>query len=294
MQIHLVMKEKIRSYDVSAVAKEVGLQEIKGIAVNRSSDAVRIDLTDHPHLVDGIICAICVKGYAKLKINFQEKELKPGTLMVVLPDSMMDPIEISNDLHIDTIFFSYDLISKIKFANDFNLLEKINSNPSQLLSDEYLNLFQAHHNSIATHYYRKQEKGKEDVLSYLLCALIIDIKTLYTERNYTTKKISRPEQLTNEFFQCLLKYYKKERSITFYADKMNLTPKYLTTAIRKQTKKTISEWITEAVITHAKSVLKTTDTSIQEITDLLNFSDISLFCRYFKRYTNMTPTEYRK
>jgi AraC family transcriptional activator of pobA len=75
---------------------------------------------------------------------------------------------------------------------------------------------------------------------------------------------------------------------------MNLTPKYLTTAIRKQTGKSISEWITEAVITHAKSILKTTDTSIQEITDLLNFYDISLFCRYFKRYTNMTPSEYRK
>ncbi|MFB9064544.1 helix-turn-helix domain-containing protein [Flavobacterium branchiarum] len=91
-----------------------------------------------------------------------------------------------------------------------------------------------------------------------------------------------------------MKYYKEERSITFYADKMNLTPKYLTTAIRKQTKKSISEWITEAVITYSKSVLKTTDKSILEITDLLHFSDISLFCRYFKRYTNMTPTEYRK
>lgn len=288
------MKQKTKTYDVLAVAKEVGLQEVKGIAVNRSADAVRIGLTDHPHLVDGIICAICAKGYAKLKINFQEKELKPGTLMVVLPSSMMDPIEVSDDLHIDTIFFSYDLITKIVFANDFNLLEKINNNPCQLLDDEYLEIFRAHHNSIATHYYRKLKNGKQDVLSYLLCALVTDIRTLYTERTYDTKKVSRSEQLANEFFQCLMKYYKEERSITFYADKMNLTPKYLTTAIRKQTKKSISEWITEAVITHSKSVLKTTDKSIQEITDLLHFSDISLFCRYFKRYTNMTPTEYRK
>jgi AraC family transcriptional activator of pobA len=288
------MKEKIRTYDVSAVAKEVGLQEIKGIAVNRSADAVRIGLTDHPHLVDGIICAICIKGYAKLKINFQEKELKPGTLMVVLPDSMMDPIDISNDLHINTIFFSYDLIMKTAFVNDFDLLEKISNNPCQLLDDDYFELFQAHHTAIVTHYYRKQEKGKKDVLTYLLCALVADVQTLYTERDYINKKISRQDQLTNAFFQYLMKHYKEERNISFYADKMNLTPKYLTTAIRKQTGKSISGWITEAVITHAKSILKTTDTSIQEITDLLNFSDISLFCRYFKRYTNMTPSEYRK
>ncbi|WP_223878185.1 helix-turn-helix transcriptional regulator [Chryseobacterium vrystaatense] len=63
--------------------------------------------------------------------------------------------------------------------------------------------------------------------------------------------------------------------------------------MRKQTGKSILKWINEAVIAHAKFVLKTSNLSIMEVTDLLHFNDSSLFCRFFKRHTNRTPSEYR-
>lgn len=288
------MKNQTLKYDIPFVAQEIGLQKMKDIAISQSSDAVRIGLTNHPHLVEGVICAICVEGNAKLKINFQLNELKPQTLMFVLPNSMMEPVEVSEDLRIDTIYFSFDYIAQLPIIKQFDLLEDIRTNPCTLLDKDYYQIFQSHHANLVKQYYRSVERGKENVLNYLLCALVSDVHGLYDESKLTKKKLTRKEQLTNQFFRVLLNYYKMERSITFYADKMNLTPKYLTTSIRKQTNKSISDWIVEAVISHAKSELKSTDKTIQEITDELNFTEISLFSRYFKRYTSMTPTEYRK
>lgn len=284
---------EIENYDISYVSKEIGLLDIDGIVVNNTDDSVRKGLTNYPHSVSGFICAICVEGTAELKINFQKRELKPGTLMVVLPHSMMEPITVSDDLHIDTIFFSLDLVSRDSLSNDFVLFQEIRQMPCIKLSDSHFDIFRKHHSNISMHYYREQSKSKLDILKYLLLALLTDIKGLYNDNPEQNNTHTRGKELTLQFFDLLYKYHKEQRSVSFYASEMHLTTKYLTTMIRKQTGKSILSWINEAVIAQAKSILKTSNLSITEITDALHFTEPSLFCRFFKKHTNMTPSEYR-
>jgi len=84
------------------------------------------------------------------------------------------------------------------------------------------------------------------------------------------------------------------RSVEFYADKLSLTPKYLTTVVRETSGKTAHDWIIEYVILSAKALLKSTNITIQEISDRLNFPSQSFFGKYFKQQTGMSPVEYRK
>lgn len=283
----------VENYSIPYVSEKIGLQNVEGIVVNRTEDSVRKGLTNYPHTVNGFICAICIKGKAELKINFQKRQLEPYTLMVVLPGSMMEPIEVSDDLHIDTIFFDPDFTSRDSISNHYMFFHEIGQIPCIRLNDESFEIFRQHHTSISMHYYRKESRSKTDILQFLLLALLAEIKDVYNTNGEQGQKHTRATELTAVFFDLLYHHHKKERSVSFYAQKMHLTSKYLTTIIRKQTGKSILVWINEAVVAQAKSLLKTTNLSVMEITDVLNFAESSLFCRFFKRYTGMTPSAYR-
>ena len=73
-----------------------------------------------------------------------------------------------------------------------------------------------------------------------------------------------------------------------------MTPKYLSSIIKKHSDKSAAQWIDEYLILEAKSFLKYSDKSMKEIVNDLNFSDSSFFSKYFKKHTGMTPTEYKR
>lgn len=213
--------------------------------------------------------------------------------MVVLPGSMMEPIKISEDLHIDTIFFDPDFISRDSLSNNYMLFHEVRQTPCIRLNNKGFEIFKQHHKNISMHYHREENRSKADILQFLLLALLTEIKEVYNTNGEQGQKHTRATELTAVFFDLLYQHHKEERTVSFYAQKMHLTSKYLTTIIRQQTGKSILVWINEAVIAQAKSLLKTTNLSVMEITDVLHFAESSLFCRFFKRHTSMTPSAYR-
>jgi AraC-like DNA-binding protein len=106
-------------------------------------------------------------------------------------------------------------------------------------------------------------------------------------------KMSRQEIFFGKFIALLTQYHTQERSVTFYAEKLCITPKYFSTLIKKQTGKSAAQWIDDYVILEAKNLLKFSGMSIQEIAYHLNFSTQSFFGKYFKHQTGLSPSEYR-
>jgi AraC-like DNA-binding protein len=81
--------------------------------------------------------------------------------------------------------------------------------------------------------------------------------------------------------------------VGFYAKKLCMAPKYLSAVIKEKTGKSAFEWINDYVILEAKSLLKSTNMTIQQISDELNFANQSFFGKYFKRLAGMSPKSYR-
>jgi AraC-like DNA-binding protein len=109
--------------------------------------------------------------------------------------------------------------------------------------------------------------------------------------DYFTEKMS---PLLVNFKQLLHKEYRRERSVKFYADKLNITAKHLSDLLKKQTGKTAGEWIDESIVLEAKVLLQNKTLSVSDISDELNFSDQSVFGKFFKTHTSLTPLQYRK
>ena len=124
---------------------------------------------------------------------------------------------------------------------------------------------------------------------------VISIMQVYQKNDDETNSdtVLRSQQLFDKFMALLKLYHTAERSVKFYADRLCLTPNYLSGVIKDYSGKSATEWINEYVILEAKIMLKNTDLSIQEIAYKLNFVTQSAFGKYFKLQTGMGPKFYR-
>lgn len=100
-------------------------------------------------------------------------------------------------------------------------------------------------------------------------------------------------RITDRFFMILHQNFRKERFLDFYADKLKITSKHLSRTVKTQTGLTAVEWIERYVVLEAKVMLKSTDLTIQQIAEELNFSSQSFFGKYFKKVVGVSPKEFR-
>lgn len=136
---------------------------------------------------------------------------------------------------------------------------------------------------------------RREVAQHLITALLHNVR--YIQSNKQTSApvyVSRQEDVFRRFISLVNEHGKQERTISFYAGKLYLTPHYLSTVVKEASGQTVMEWINQAVILEAKVLLKHSNLLIFQISDELNFPNPSFFSKFFKRMTGMTPAEYQK
>ena len=250
---------------------------------------------DNPIIFDGIILGLCVKGKGSVRINFQDYELEENTIIAVLPKHIFNVAEKkSDDFIVETLFFSFDFVAGLPFPNDLDVFMHMGKCPcvkvSEMVMDDLLN----HHTFIVNQYNKNIRYFKTQVMRSLVYSLLLKMGSIYKEENTNMRiKSSRQEELAAKFFELLIKYYATERSVNFYADKMCVTSKYLSLIIKNVTGLPALKWIHEIVITEAKMRLKSTDQTIFQISEELNFPNPSFFGKYFKLHTGSTPLKFR-
>jgi len=277
------------------ISNHLGINAIKNFVI---FDNIKIpeNISLNKYIIfKGIIFGICIKGNATIEISFKEYELEKGSIYIVLPNIMLKTIKKSDDFLVEVLFVSSDFMTDLSLYSDYNILMKMGHHPCiSAKEDEVYNFLELH--SLIVKYYNMPDNPlRVPMVKMLLCALIIAIGGLYFEKDFEASLIKVPRQieLTERFFILLKENYITERNISFYADKLFLTPKYLSSIIKKITGHSIMEWINEAVILEAKIKLKTTDLTVLQISEELNFGNPSFFSRYFKQYTGFTPLAYR-
>lgn len=245
---------------------------------------------------DQLTLILCTQGSRTLQINFAEYTLVQGSLALLYPKSMWREIDTSDDFK--ACYFSIKGTSAkewntfIDLDTIFSLSAYISKHPYTTLSpeetriiEEYLHLLQN----------RCEAKVNAIVLRFLLSAFTLELNRIFTIREKSERsKISRQEDILWKFLALLKQYHKEERTVNFYADKLCISPKHLSSVIKQMSHKTAHELIADFVTISAKRMLKTTTLSIQEISDELNFANQSFFGKFFKQNTGLSPSEYRK
>lgn len=289
--------KRIATKDFTNKVHTNSITEIDGLAISRRTsfnDEFIIDF-QYPYILDGIVLLLCSKGNVRVRVNISEYEFGEWSLLVATPGSILQLLDHSDDCEIDYILFTFDFISDIRLHTQISDIAKVIEQQATLTleTDEYADLMRIHR--LMVKQFDHKDNLREYIVKHLLYSIIFKVLQLYSLRNTITgrRAQTREEEIYQQFISLLFEHYKTERSISFYAEKLHLTPKYFSKMIGKADSLSASEWIDEMVIVGAKALLKSSSFSVAQISEELNFANPSFFSAYFKKRVGVTPLQYR-
>ncbi|MBQ8809013.1 MAG: AraC family transcriptional regulator [Bacteroidales bacterium] len=241
------------------------------------------------YILGGMVICLCRRYEGSIYIDGKEHKLGESSI-AILPEKHL--VRFTESIKVETIQFiavTTDYILNMPSPIDTSIFSYSRYIPVMQVSDSKFDDFQSYFRFL---YKESNEKStyQDEILRSILYALILEITGEYdAQYNLNTGAEIKSHDVSDKFFHLLAVYYKENRTVQFYADKLNITSKYLTTAIKKTTGRPVLEWLHEAVLIEAKMLLMTTDLTVQEISDRLNFSSPSAFVQFFKKHTGTTP-----
>lgn len=135
---------------------------------------------------------------------------------------------------------------------------------------------------------------KKELVLFSFNLFLYELAAIYGNYSRFIKiKHSRKEKLVMQFFSILEANCRRQHGVKFYADALFITKGHLTKTVKEVTKKTTKQFIEEALIVEARILLQNENCTILQIVEELQFSNASFFCNFFKKYTSMSPSEYR-
>lgn len=264
----------------------------------------KMDIIEYPCRFHGYMAFFCIKGEFEVEINLKKFTIRKDSMFIYTPGNIVrvtniDPRE-KESVHFVVVAISEDLMSSTRF--DFSKLY----NESLRLLESPCVVINEKEREMCKKYFELAEEvsslgmpNTRESVAALISSVFYLIGALWTDRLTEAKKkddnVSTRSRIILEDFLLLVRdNHTKERSLSFYADKLYLTPKYLSKLIKSVSGKSAHEWIDSFVILEAKNLLKYSDMSIKSIVYELNFPNQTTFYRFFKTKTGMTPSEYRK
>lgn len=249
----------------------------------------------HPYKLGDVLAVICNDGEATGTINLRQYHLRKNNLVIVLADHIMESFEVSPDFKSTYIFMSQSFLYGLNIGDGYKFYESVENNPCILLDDRTANAVNSYVNMCRAMIEISDLNPNTKESLQLLTRLFFLNMGWFIHREAVKKTTdSRQSEVMNAFISLVKSNYHEHRDVEYYAGRMNLTAKYLTTLIKKASGKPALQWIEDYVILDAKAQLSSTQNSIQQICYDLNFPTPSFFGRYFKRAVGMSPSEYRK
>jgi len=266
--------------------------------ITASSDS-QMQVFRFPCRIDAFIIGVGTEGETSVSFNLHELRLKKDSMFIFTPKNILQ-VNSQQYFKADVIAISPDFMRRINIdiKNMMPLFLKFVENPTLALTPEESRSMRGMIAQI-----ERETRGPEthfsfDIVSGLIAATIYkvgDIMYHYLAEHPEGQNNShnRAEEYFKQFTHLLGEHFREERSVGFYARQLCITPKYLTTLIKRISGQSVSEWIDNYVILEAKTLLKYSTMSIQEIAYYLNFPNQSFFGSYFKRNTGMSPSQYK-
>lgn len=279
---------------------------------------------DGPQVLTYGAILICRKGKARLNVNYKDWELYEGAVITLFPNDVVE-LKVDGDCKSPQTengdckspeTENGDCKSP-QTANSFQA-EILKYNPS-LLREASLQLEQTVYSSLREDRCRQDTPVVTNIINGMFSLLkvyfdqsectcisqlvLCQLKAFfigfheYLQRNpqYRPDEVKsyRVRELFNRFMMLLESDYKISRDVNYYAEKMNISSKYLTNIVSQVTGHTPKTIIDQYVILQLKMHLKRTTQSIKEMAWEFHFADVSFFCRYFKKHTGLTPQQIR-
>lgn len=249
-----------------------------------------------PSDIQSALIVYCLRGRAKITVHGDVHWIQPKELIVLLPGQFVSFSEPDEDFLTISVMASSSLFSDVlsglpRFSPHFFFYMRthycyplVESDISRLSG--FLELIKEK--------VKSQDIYRRELIIFLLKYFYLELFNAYQKGSaLTERKDTRKEELANQFFELIVKHFRENKEVAFYADKLCITSKYLTMVVKETSGKSARDWIVEYVILETKALLQNTNLSIQEIAAKMNFANQSSLGRFFRKHTGMSLSQYR-
>lgn len=232
------------------------------------------------------------KGSAKVNVNLMSYDIKAPAIVNVRAGEIMQPTEMSPDFQASFVVLSKTFVEDIfMHINDLQNLSAIARNPVTAIPQDIATKFDNLYDSLHLVTSDTQNPHLLKVLEH--CLISFYYRYAYRLFDLIKPGMDASYRLCDRFLDLAQKNFKDYRFLEFYSDRLGVTTKHLSRTVRQQTGYSAAAWIDRFVILESKVLLKSSNLTIQQISDSLHFPTQSFFGKYFKKHVGMSPKAYR-
>jgi hypothetical protein len=242
------------------------------------------------------LIGLCVKGNLVMSVNGKDSKVKEGEILFCPPNIKIDNCVFSKDFECKLLCLSNHVVQgllrdKISIWNRAVYINQTNIIPMSRACKEDFGLYYALIRSKIS----SNKGSSREIVQTLIRALLIELCDVLESSNGKGEepRILQSRQIFNKFLNILSNVDVKHRPATYYAEQLNISPKYLTMLCRQYSDKSASEWIIQYTLDDIRYYLTDLNYSVKQISFRLGFSNISHFGAYVRKHLGISPTKFR-
>ena len=284
---------------------ETNFEKVKGwnSCIPLGDDMLMIDnLTGVPFPTEArrmnfILMCLCTRGSVSFTLDENPLKLTAHNLFVVSERHVLDKYEATPDFEGLCLMISLPFYNEIiRSVSDISALFLFAHNhPIFNLSEHDEQIFSDYYQLVKKKIVNTESHFRRDLVRTLMLAMFYDLgDVIYRFKQVKKVRVTRGDIIFTQFIKLVEDNCKRERRVSWYAQQIGITPKYLSEMVKQVSCKTPNEWIDNYVTLELRVILKNTTRNIKEIAKEMNFPNQSFLGKYFKEHVGMSPSRYRK
>ena len=253
-----------------------------------------------PDKTDSMISLLVISGSVEIELNMERFKIEtPGAVMI--PFGSMITLYGDGNIDISILAFAREFLHTVNINFSAislpNFIDKLS--PAQKLTKSEADVMNHYYEILRINTRAKVNRQIESNIAASILAAMVYQQVQFGYRRIDSVSATKGQRTgrnsyVRDFMKLVHVHYTRERGVRFYADKLCISPKYLSLLVKETTGKSAANWIDDFVLMEAKNLLRYSGKNVQQVAYALNFTNQSSFGKFFKHLTGQSPTEYQK
>ncbi len=239
---------------------------------------------------------LCLAGEGSFVFNEHCYHIVKNDLVVIPNPERVSNLAAHANLQVEWFAADYKFLQNLLPSNNYSIGGSIslNQNPVIRLSDEQSQHLQEDFHRLRDRMDDRHLQFYHELMGSLCLTMMYDIFETHAQREATDLHTDRTAYIVKQLMALLATGISRtEREVNYYAERLNVSPKYLSATIKRVTGHSVTSYIDRHTIPILKDYLNDERLSLTQIAELMNFTTLSYFSRYCTKHLGQSPSEYR-
>ena len=250
-----------------------------------------------PKLSHTCMHLLCTEGEGSFVFNAKCYQIEKNDLVVMTNPSRAKNLAANPEMKVEWFAADYKFLQNLLPSNNYSIGGSIslNQDPIIKLTDEQAAILLADFHRLRDRLSDRHLLFYRELMGSLCLTMMYDIFEPHAQREATDSHSDRTAYIVKQLMQLLdTGISRTEREVCYYAERLNVSPKYLSATVKRVTGHSVSSYINRATVPILKGFLDDERLSLTQIADRMNFTSLSYFSRYCTKHLRQSPSEYRR